>query len=150
MSERRVEIKSFSDGQVLYTVPSRNVRRVFSPNMKMKVPYEELEEGLCDYGVRELFLTGLLACVDTKDAVDLELMEAPKIETLKTNKDVYEILSSKDNSAIYLFMKNATAEQRETIIDCIVQNEMYDSNLVKWCKEFFDVNVLNIITKRGE
>lgn len=150
MSERRVEIKNFSDGQVIYAVPSRNVRRVFSPNMKMKVPFEELEEGLCDYGTRELFLCGLLACTDSKDAEDLELVEAPKFDTLKTGGDIKEILSSKDNSQIYLFMKNASKEQAESIVDCIIQNGIYDSSIVKWCKEFYNVNVLSILDKRSE
>jgi len=142
MENRRVEIKNFTNGTVVYRVPSRNVRREFRPNMKMKVTFEELEEGLCDYGVKQLFLLGSLACTNEQDAIDLELIEAPKAESLMTPDDIKAVLTSGDTSKIYLMMKNANSQSKTTIINTIVNNKLYDGSIVKWCKEFFDYNVL--------
>lgn len=142
MENRRVEIKNFTNGTVVYRVPSRNVRREFRPNMKMKVTFEELEEGLCDYGVKQLFLLGSLACTNEQDAIDLELIEAPKAESLMTSDDIKAVLTSGDTSKIYLMMKNANSQSKTTIINTIVNNKLYDGSIVKWCKEFFDYNVL--------
>ena len=71
MENRYVEIKNATRGELLYRLPSLNVRRSLLPGMTMKVSFDEMREALCDYGVRTMFRLGYLRCVNDKDAIDL-------------------------------------------------------------------------------
>ena len=114
--------------------------------MTMKVSFEELREGLCDYGVRTMFRLGYLRCVNEQDAIDLEIQESSDNNNSICNSDIESIISSKDNSKIYLMFKNANKSMQDDIINYLVKNKIYDQNLVKWCKEFFNYNLLPVLS----
>ena len=78
MENRYVEIKNATRGELLYRLPSLNVRRSLLPGMTMKVSFDEMREALCDYGVRTMFRLGYLRCVNDKDAIDLDIKEETK------------------------------------------------------------------------
>ena len=116
MENRYVEIKNATRGELVYRLPSLRVRRSFLPGMTMKVSFDELREGLWDYGVRTMFRLGYLRCVDDKDSVDLGLKE-----------EIGDIANSVCSSDI------------ATII-----------NIVKWCKDFFNYNLLPVLSNTAE
>ena len=146
MENRYVEIKNATRGELIYRLSSLNVRRSFLPGMTMKVNFEELREGLCDYGVRTMFRLGYLRCVNEKDAIDLEIQESSDNSNSICNSDIESIINSKDNSKIYLMFKNANKGMQDDIINYLVKNKIYDQNLVKWCKEFFNYNLLPVLS----
>ena len=146
MENRYVEIKNATRGELIYRLSSLNVRRSFLPGMTMKVSFEELREGLCDYGVRTMFRLGYLRCVNEQDAIDLEIQEPSDNNNSICNSDIESIISSKDNSKIYLMFKNANKSMQDDIINYLVKNKVYDQNLVKWCKEFFNYNLLPVLS----
>ena len=138
MENRYVEIKNATRGELVYRLPSLRVRRSFLPGMTMKVSFDELREGLCDYGVRTMFRLGYLRCVDDKDSVDLGLKEEiGDIANSVCSSDIATIINSKDNSKIYL-------------MNYLVQNKVYDQNIVKWCKDFFNYNLLPVLSNTAE
>ena len=146
MENRYVEIKNATRGELIYRLSSLNVRRSFLPGMTMKVSFEELREGLCDYGVRTMFRLGYLRCVNEQDAIDLEIQESSDNNNSICNSDIESIINSKDNSKIYLMFKNANKSMQDDIINYLVKNKIYDQNLVKWCKEFFNYNLLPVLS----
>lgn len=150
MENRFVEIKNATRGELIYRLPSLNVRRSLLPGMTMKVSFDEIREALCDYGIRTMFRLGYLRCTNDKDAIDLELKEETKEVNSVCNSDIASVLNSGDNSKIYLMFKNANKSMQDDIINYLVQNKIYDQNIVKWCKEFFGYNLLPVLTNTNE
>ena len=150
MENRYVEIKNATRGELLYRLPSLNVRRSFLPGMTMKVSFDEMLEALCDYGVRTMFRLGYLRCVNDKDAIDLEIKEETKEVSPICSSDIASVMNSGDNSKIYLMFKNANKSMQDDIINYLVQTKIYDQNIVKWCKEFFDYNLLPVLTNTND
>ena len=150
MENRYVEIKNATRGELLYRLPSLNVRRSLLPGMTMKVSYDEMREALCDYGVRTMFRLGYLRCVNDKDAIDLEIKEETKDVSSICSSDIASVMNSGDNSKIYLMFKNANKSMQDDIINYLVQTKVYDQNIVKWCKEFFDYNLLPVLTNTND
>lgn len=150
MENRYVEIKNATRGELLYRLPSLNVRRSLLPGMTMKVSFDEMREALCDYGVRTMFRLGYLRCVNDKDAIDLEIKEETKDVSSICSSDIASVMNSGDNSKIYLMFKNANKAMQDDIINYLVQTKVYDQNIVKWCKEFFDYNLLPVLTNTND
>lgn len=150
MENRYVEIKNATRGELLYRLPSLNVRRSLLPGMTMKVSFDEMREALCDYGVRTMFRLGYLRCVNDKDAIDLEIKEETKDVSSICSSDIASVMNSGDNSKIYLMFKNANKAMQDDIINYLVQMKVYDQNIVKWCKEFFDYNLLPVLTNTND
>ena len=150
MENRYVEIKNATRGELLYRLPSLNVRRSLLPGMTMKVSFDEMREALCDYGVRTMFRLGYLRCVNDKDAIDLEIKEETKDVSSVCSSDIASVMNSGDNSKIYLMFKNANKSMQDDIINYLVQMKVYDQNIVKWCKEFFDYNLLPVLTNTND
>lgn len=150
MENRYVEIKNATRGELLYRLPSLNVRRSLLPGMTMKVSFDEMREALCDYGVRTMFRLGYLRCVNDKDAIDLEIKEETKDVGSICSSDIASVMNSGDNSKIYLMFKNANKSMQDDIINYLVQMRIYDQNIVKWCKEFFDYNLLPVLTNTND
>lgn len=150
MENRYVEIKNATRGELLYRLPSLNVRRSLLPGMTMKVSFDEMREALCDYGVRTMFRLGYLRCVNDKDAIDLEIKEETKEVSSICSSDIASVMNSGDNSKIYLMLKNANKSMQDDIINYLVQMKVYDQNIVKWCKEFFDYNLLPVLTNTND
>ena len=150
MENRYVEIKNATRGELLYRLPSLNVRRSLLPGMTMKVSFDEMREALCDYGVRTMFRLGYLRCVNDKDALDLEIKEETKDVSSICSSDIASVMNSGDNSKIYLMFKNANKSMQDDIINYLVQMKVYDQNIVKWCKEFFDYNLLPVLTNTND
>lgn len=150
MENRYVEIKNATRGELLYRLPSLNVRRSLLPGMTMKVSFDEMREALCDYGVRTMFRLGYLRCVNDKDAIDLEIKEETKDVSSICSSDIASVMNSGDNSKIYLMFKNANKSMQDDIINYLVQTKVYDQNIVKWCKEFFDYNLLPVLTNTND
>ena len=150
MENRYVEIKNATRGELLSRLPSLNVRRSLLPGMTMKVSFDEMREALCDYGVRTMFRLGYLRCVNDKDAIDLEIKEETKDVSSICSSDIASVMNSGDNSKIYLMFKNANKSMQDDIINYLVQMRIYDQNIVKWCKEFFDYNLLPVLTNTND
>ena len=150
MENRYVEIKNATRGELLYRLPSLNVRRSLLPGMTMKVSFDEMREALCDYGVRTMFRLGYLRCVNDKDAIDLEIKEETKDVSSICSSDIASVMNSGDNSKIYLMFKNANKSMQDDIINYLVQMRIYDQNIVKWCKDFFDYNLLPVLTNTND
>ena len=150
MENRYVEIKNATRGELVYRLPSLRVRRSFLPGMTMKVSFDEMREALCDYGVRTMFRLGYLRCVNDKDAIDLEIKEETKDVSSICSSDIASVMNSGDNSKIYLMFKNANKSMQDDIINYLVQMKIYDQNIVKWCKEFFDYNLLPVLTNTND
>ena len=150
MENRYVEFKNATRGELLYRLPSLNVRRSLLPGMTMKVSFDEMREALCDYGVRTMFRLGYLRCVNDKDAIDLEIKEETKDVSSICSSDIASVMNSGDNSKIYLMFKNANKSMQDDIINYLVQMKIYDQNIVKWCKEFFDYNLLPVLTNTND
>ena len=121
MENRYVEIKNATRGELLYRLPSLNVRRSLLPGMTMKVSFDEMREALCDYGVRTMFRLGYLRCVNDKDAIDLEIKEETKDVSSICSSDIASVMNSGDNSKIYLMFKNANKSMQDDIINYLVQ-----------------------------
>lgn len=142
MEDRRVEIRNTTNGLLIYKIPGLHVSRSFMPGMKMKVGFEELQEGLCDLGIKRMFNAGYLICLNQQDAIDLGLSEAPNVNYIKTKNELKELLSSDSPKDIYLMMKNANGAMRDSIISVLVSERIYDNNIVKWCKDLYDYDLL--------
>lgn len=142
MSDTRlVEIQNKTRGSLVYSIPALRVRRELLPNMKLRVPYDEIQESICDYGVRKMFELGYLICTARNDSDDLGLTE-PESALSDTTDSIEDIFKSGDKSKIYLLFKNANKGEQDDIINYLVSSHTYDNTIVSWCKKFFDYDLL--------
>lgn len=142
MSDTRlVEIQNKTRGGLVYSIPALRVRRELLPNMKLRVPYDEIQEGICDYGIRKMFELGYLICTKREDSDDLGLTE-PESALAATTDSIEDIIKSGDKSKIYLLFKNANKGEQDDIINYLVSSHTYDNTIVEWCKKFFDYDLL--------
>lgn len=143
--DRIVEIVCTANHDVVYIVPTmNNLRRAFRPGTHMRVPFEEVQNALCEYGVEKLFELGYLRIPSTKDAIDLGLIEESD-EAPQVNDSIADIFQSKDNSKIFNAIKDATGARKDEIIDYVVSHGITDSNVTKWCKKYLQYDVLTAI-----
>lgn len=148
---RMIELKSNVKGDLTYVIRSRNIRRNFLPGSKLRVSFEEVQEALCDLGIARMFQNGYLVFTNPQDAIDVGFAEANEVaKNVKDPKEVLDILTGGKNNDIYLLIKNANQPMQDLIIQTAVQNKLYDSNIVKWCKEFFHYDLLSALAKTSD
>lgn len=145
--ERTVEIKNVTRGTLVYSIPALHVRREFLANMKIAIKVDELQEALCDYGVRYMFDHKYLVFMNQKDAAEFGYADPvsedkPAQTPILATEGLEAIMTSGDNAKIYLTMKNATKAQQNEIVDILVSNRISDTQLVQWCTEFFHYDLL--------
>ena len=100
MSDTRlVEIQNKTRGGLVYSIPALRVRRELLPNMKLRVPYDEIQEGICDYGIRKMFELGYLICTKREDSDDLGLTE-PESALAATTDSIEDIIKSGDRKSV--------------------------------------------------
>ena len=98
---------------------------------------------------KELFYTELKLIFETQgDAVAYSVSEIDT--TYNIDNNTFTFTKSKDNSKIYLMFKNADKSMQDDIINYLVQNKVYDQNIVKWCKDFFNYNLLPVLSNTAE
>lgn len=146
MDDRKVAIKNNTRGAFYYAIPNRHVRREVPANGILKVPFEELQEGLFERGIMQAFKEGKLSCVVEQDAMDLELIPyAPKLTM--DERHILEVLQGTDNGAKFVMIRDANPTMKDLIIALVIENKLTQPEIVQYIKQFFNYDVLATIVK---
>lgn len=142
---RMVVIKNTSGGYAGYTIANRNIRRELTPNMKLRISFDEIQEGLFDPGLHRMFTEGMLAFESKQDAIDLGMLEE-EIPVITEDPDLIKVLQSGHSGNIYNLMSKATNAEKDRIIDAIVKYKILNEPTIKWAEELLKFNPLTAIT----
>lgn len=145
MDTHLVIIKNTSGGYAGYTIANRNIRRELSPNMELRISFDEMQEGLFDPGLRRMFTEGILSFKNKQDAIDLGLIEE-EIPVVIDDSEIVAILQSNHSGNIYNLMKTAAGAEKDRIIDAIIKHKILNEPTIKWADELLGFNPLTAIT----
>lgn len=144
--ERKVAIKNNTRNAFYYAIANRHVRREVPANGILKVPFEEMQEGLFEKGILQAFKEGILSVVDEQDAMDLELIPfAPKLTMNET--EILAILQSDDIGKKFVMIRDASPAMKDLIISIVIENKLTNPDIVKNIKQYFNYDVLAAIVK---
>lgn len=149
--ERKVKVKNASSARVVYSIPNLNVRRRFLPGMEMPLPFEEVQQGLYQYGVRTMFADGVLVITDEQDAADLGLKVGQGLVD-KPVADIKEIKAKLEgpNGELAKFLKDASITVKENVGEQAIKMKIVDSGKVRIIEQHTGINVLNALKRESE
>ena len=141
--ERKVKIKNYTSGMVMYSIANLHVKRTFMPNAVIAVPFAELEQGLYEYGIQTMFSSGILGAVEEQDAMDLGLKEGQGIVTTPP-ADREEIVAALHgpNGDLLKYLRSATSAAKQLAGELAVVERVVDPGKVKIIEQQTGVNVL--------
>ena len=149
--ERKVLLKNLSNSMVTYNIPNRHVSRQLLPYSSIQVPFDEIQEGLYQQGIKALFAEGILATENNRDAIELDL-EVGKgiVNTEPVDKE--EIISKLkgSNGELFKFLKTASPTVKENVALLAIEHRIVDAGKVKIIKDATGTNVLAAITREQE
>lgn len=149
--DRKIEVLNLTKGRVGYTIPNRHVRRLFAPHMTMTLPFEEIEEGLYNTGIRTMFAEGMLKVVNDKDAKDLGLKGGTGIVEREavTESEVLKMLRG-PIAGLEKFLSNTTPAAREMAGELAVANKIVEPRKAKLIEKYTKVNVLKALSREQD
>lgn len=147
---KKVKIKSLTNGQVVIKNDDLRVRRVWERKGAVKtIDLEVLEELIYDPGVEYMFRQGMLDIEDleVKKAIGLEpedatepvniiIFDEKKMDRLMTVMPFYEFKAEVDKAPI---------EQVRTLVEHAIQKEHTDFEKCEYLKKLTQVDVINAI-----
>lgn len=143
---RKVAIKNNTRGPYYYAIPNRHVRREIPASGVLKVPFDEIQEGLYEKGIMQAFKEGMLSLTDKQDGIDLE-MEAYAPKLTMDEKKIFETLNSDDTGAKFVMIRDANPIMKDLIISVVIENRLTAPDIVKYIKDAFNYDVLAAIVK---
>ena len=149
--ERKVKIKNLSTGRVYYNIPNLNVRRRILPQMVVELPYDEIQQGLYEYGIRSMFANGLLSVVGEQDAIDLGLKVGQGVvehDPINNDEILEKLLGP--NPALAKFLREASVTVKENAGKLAVEQRIVDANKVKTIQQYTGVNVLSALKRESD
>lgn len=146
MDDRKVAVKNNTRDAFFYAIPNRHVRREIPANGILKVPFDELQEGLYERGIMQAFKEGILSLIDNKDAADLDMSAYAPMLTMD-EKVILSTLQGEDNGKKFVMIRDANPTMKESIISLAVEQKLTQPEVVKWIKEYFNYDILAAIVK---
>ena len=146
MAERKVGINNNTRYEFYYAIHNRHVRREIPANGILRVPFDEIQEGIYEKGIMQAFKEGILSLIDAQDAADLEIAAyAP--ELTMDEQLILKTLKGEDSGAKFVMIRDANPTMREAIISLAVEEKLSQPEIVKWIKEYFNYDILEAIVK---
>lgn len=149
--ERKVLLKNLSNSMVTYNIPNRHVSRQLLPYSSIQVPFDEIQEGLYQQGIKVLFAEGILATENIRDAIELDLEVGMGIVNTEP-VDKEEIVSKLNgpNGELFKFLKAASPTVKENVALLAIEHRIVDAGKVKIIKDATGTDVLAAITREQE
>lgn len=149
--ERKVLLKNLSNSMVTYNIPNRHVSRQLLPYSSIQVPFDEIQEGLYQQGIKVLFAEGILATENIRDALELDLEVGMGIVNTEP-VDKKEIISKLNgpNGELFKFLKTASPTVKENVALLAIEHRIVNAGKIKIIKDATGTNVLAAITREQE
>ncbi len=144
MENRYVVIKNMSGSKLGYYIPNRMVNRKFEKGASLRIDMEELREGLYDYGIKRMFIEGMLVFENKQDAIDLGMMEE-EIPVVDSNEKIVAILTSGHSGNIFKLIKEAPDDEKDRILSIIIEHKIMNEATIKWAQELLHMDILTAV-----
>ena len=149
--ERKVKIKNYTSGMVSYTIANLHVKRTFMPNAIIEIPFNELEQGLYEYGIQTMFSDGILGVVKERDAIELGLEEGQGI-VVALPADKSEVIAALKgpNGDLLKYLRAATPATKQLAGELAVTERIVDPGKIKIIEQQTGVNVLTALKRLND
>lgn len=149
--ERKVKIKNYTSGIVSYTIANLHVKRTLMPNAIIEVPFNELEQGLYEYGIQVMFSDGILGVIQERDSIELGLEEGQGI-VVAPPADREEIIAMLrgSNGDLLKYLRSATPATKQMAGELAVSERIVDPGKVKVIEQQTGVNVLVALKRAND
>lgn len=153
--DKKVKIKSMTNGRVVLNVPDLKLRRVWEQKGAVKtIPYELLEEAKYDLGVQRLLEEGILYIedMDTKKKLELEPEDAkePVNIIILTDEEKAALLAKDNTKALIEELKTLKNEQKHSLVEYAIEKEITDIQVTDILKRATGVDVINAVKIKRE
>lgn len=157
-----IKIENCTSGEVGYSLPSRNVRRIWLPFNFLNVAEDEVQEALYQPGVEILFSYGMLKAEDCPAARKLGLIKLTKEELQKGNENIVSPIVTKkvitkaqalkilqgDETVAVETIKQASSNSLDLLKDAAIENRIVTAAIVDALEECTGIDVLDAISQK--
>jgi len=147
--EAMIQIKNLTKSRVVFSFQTAHgapFKRIMNAKAIIPLKYEDFQVAMYMPGIEAMFREGILGVVGNPEILEqMEVNYDVKLATEIANKmDSIEKIFRGSSGDIFKFIRDSTKNSavRDQAIDYVVTNKIYDSNIVKWMKEFYNYDLL--------
>ena len=152
---RTVAITNMVRANVSIVRPEFGINRLWSDfGQTMKIPFDNLEQGLWDPAIRNLFESGILYIDSLQDKVDLGLEPADATEPVNiVLLDENKMENLLKNAPLSVFKKEVselTRVQVDSLISYAINKKIIDPDKCSWLKDLTGKDILRAISQKDD
>lgn len=152
---RTVSVQNMVRANVSIQRPEFGINRVWSDfGQVMKIPFDNLEQGMWDTAIRNLFTSGILYIESLKDKIDLglepaEAEEPVNIVMLDENK-MTNLLKNVPLTVFKTEVQKLTRVQVDSLISYAITHKLIDPDKCSWLKDLTGKDILKAISQKDD
>lgn len=152
---RTVNVTNMIRANVSIARPEFGINRVWSDfGQTMKIPFENLEQGMWDPAIQNLFTSGILYIDNLQDKIDLGLEPADAAEPVNiVLLDENKMENLLKNTPLTVFKKEVSALTRvqvDSLISYAINKKIIDPDKCSWLKDLTGKDILKSISQKDD
>lgn len=150
MENKKVIVENLSNGRVGINIPDLRLKRIWErKGVKKPIDFETLQQAIYDPGVEFMFKEGILYIddMDVKIALGLEPEDAKEPENIIILSDQQKrrLLTVAPIQELKDMMNKISNEQKQSLVDFAIENELTNMDRCEILKQFTQVNVIRAV-----
>ena len=150
MENKQVLVENLSNGRVGINIPDLRLKRIWErKGVKKPIDFETLQQAIYDPGVEFMFKEGILYIddMDVKIALGLEPEDAKEPENIIILSDQQKrrLLTVAPIQELKDMMNKISNEQKQSLVDFAIENELTNMDRCEILKQFTQVNVIRAV-----
>ena len=142
----QITIKNISSATVVISVPEISFNRTLVPGRSIPITKEIYDNLLFEPGVQNMIRGGYIVASGVEEGAEVDVNK----ESIKDKASIEAMILNKDITAFAKYIPNASPAARETIVQCVVNNNITDNAFTALIKKYCGVDVITAITMKHQ
>ena len=142
----QITIKNISSATVVISVPEISFNRTLVPGRSIPITKEIYDDLLFEPGVQNMIRGGYIVVSGVEEGAEVDVNK----ESIKDKASIEAMILNKDITAFAKYIPNASPAARETIVQCVVNNNITDNAFTALIKKYCGVDVITAITMKHQ
>ena len=140
----QITIKNISSATVVISVPQIGCNRTLVPGRSIPITKAIYDNLLFEPGVQNMIRGGYIVASGVEEGAEVDVNK----ESIKDKASIEAMILNKDITAFAKYIPNASPAARETIVQCVVNNNITDNAFTALIKKYCGVDVITAITRK--
>ena len=140
----QITIKNISSATVVISVPEISFNRTLVPGRSIPITKEIYDNLLFEPGVQNMIRGGYIVASGVEEGAEVDVNK----ESIKDKASIEAMILNKDITAFAKYIPNASPAARETIVQCVVNNNITYNAFTALIKKYCGVDVITAITMK--